>query len=154
MYGDQHEFYLTLFSNSSQALYPDNTVGAFTIELARPIELNPRYKWVVGLCEFSCPANRSDELVAGTHGLIYCNLIAAQLVGGTLARCLRTYIYPPQSHDCEYIFDNIYYLPVEDLLIKNVHVEILTLAGTRVPFESTATPAKLVLHIRRVHEWA
>ena len=31
------QFYMTLLSNASQDHYPDNTIGAFTVELARPI---------------------------------------------------------------------------------------------------------------------
>jgi hypothetical protein len=48
-------FYVTLFSNGSQTLYPDNTLSAFTIELAHPINLRLSDKWEVGLSEFTCP---------------------------------------------------------------------------------------------------
>jgi hypothetical protein len=49
-----NSFYVTLFSNGSQTLYPDNTVGAFTTELAIPIELDSEFRLQVSLCEFSC----------------------------------------------------------------------------------------------------
>jgi hypothetical protein len=67
-------------------LYPDNTVGAFTIQLAQPIELNS--KWEVRFCEFTCPpAGGSCGGGDKKHtDLIYCNLISPQLVGGSLAR--------------------------------------------------------------------
>ena len=39
MYNDPKPFYVTFFSNASQDLYPDNTVAAFTIHLAKPIDL-------------------------------------------------------------------------------------------------------------------
>jgi hypothetical protein len=56
-----NSFYVILLSNGSQTLYPDNTVGAFTTELARPIELDPEFRWQVSLCEFSCPAVQVEE---------------------------------------------------------------------------------------------
>jgi hypothetical protein len=73
-----NSFYLTLLINGSQTLYPDNTVGAFTTELVRPIELDPEFRWQVSPCEFSCPAVLAHE---GSDrcdliGLIYCDLIS------------------------------------------------------------------------------
>jgi hypothetical protein len=41
-------FYVTLFSNASQKMYPSNKIAAFTINLARPIELGTNVKWEVG----------------------------------------------------------------------------------------------------------
>jgi len=35
-----NHFYVTLFSNSSNEIYKDNTLAALTIKLAQPIELN------------------------------------------------------------------------------------------------------------------
>jgi hypothetical protein len=55
MYTDNCHFYVTLFSNALQTLYPENTLGAFTIELEQTIELDPNDRWEVALCEFSCP---------------------------------------------------------------------------------------------------
>jgi len=34
-----NHFYITLLSNASQDVYPDNTVGAFTVKLAETIDL-------------------------------------------------------------------------------------------------------------------
>ena len=60
------QFYVTLFSNASQDLYPDNTIGAFAVELARPVHLDPNTNWGVGLCEFTCPGAIGKGI-----GLIY-----------------------------------------------------------------------------------
>jgi len=49
-----------LLSNTSKNLYPDNTIAAFTAELARPVELDFSEKWEVGVCEFSYPPNSVD----------------------------------------------------------------------------------------------
>jgi len=50
---DPKNFYVTLFSNASQSLYPTNTIGAFTVEIPQPIELGPKDNSEVGLCEIS-----------------------------------------------------------------------------------------------------
>jgi hypothetical protein len=90
MYTDNCHFYITMFSTASQTLYPENTLGAFTVELEQSIEFDPNDKWEVGLCEISCPQNytRGSE-----NAIFYCELIPAHLVGSSLARCLRTFIY-------------------------------------------------------------
>jgi len=44
-------FYVTLFSNASIALYPDNTRAVFTTHLAPPFGLGTSSEWEVGLCE-------------------------------------------------------------------------------------------------------
>ena len=121
-------FYVTLFSNASQDLYPDNTIGAFTVELARPIRLGQNGNWEVGLCEFSCPPGQV-RAIGESIGLIYCELIYPQFVGSSLVRCLRTYVYP--SLDCQHKFEKVYYLPVEKQKITNIRIKILTLKGKR-----------------------
>ena len=50
---DPKHFYVTLFSNASQGLYPTNAIGAFTFELPKPNELGPNDNCGVGLCEIS-----------------------------------------------------------------------------------------------------
>ena len=35
----RNHFYVTLFSNASKEVFPDNTLTAFTIHLAQPIDL-------------------------------------------------------------------------------------------------------------------
>jgi len=52
---DPKHFYVTLLSNTSKNLYPDNTIAAFKAELARPLELIYSENWEVGVCEFSNP---------------------------------------------------------------------------------------------------
>ena len=50
---DRDHFYITLFSNTSQDMYPDNKTAAFTIHLAQPIRLDPSEICEVALCELS-----------------------------------------------------------------------------------------------------
>jgi hypothetical protein len=106
MYTDSRQFFLTLFSNVSQNLYPENTVGAFTNELAQSIEFDPNDQWKVGLCEFSCSRNFAG---GSENAIIYCDVIPAQVVGSSLARCLRTSNYPTSLG--QFVFKIIYYLP-------------------------------------------
>src|SRR5215472_5673986 len=126
-------FYLTLFSNASQKLYPNNTISAFTSNLPQPIDLGSSEHWEVGLCELTCPppnigvfAKNLPVVIGSDTAFIYCDLIAPQVVGDSLVRCLRTYIFP--SLDCQYHFKNVYY----------------------VPLEKSVTPVKIVLHFRPV----
>jgi hypothetical protein len=148
-----NSFYMTMLSNCLDP-YLDNTVGAFTTELARPIELNPEFRWEVSLCEFSCSAASVGEGSASNDfvSLIYCDLILPQPIRSSLARCLRSF---KQIFDlpCEFIFDNTYYMPVESTAaFKNIRIEIQTLTGKRVPFESSEKPPRLV-HFRRHRVW-
>jgi hypothetical protein len=86
-------------------------------------------------------------------GLIYCDFISPQPVGSSLARCLRSFIYV-YGLPCALMFDNTYYMPVESTAdLKNIRIEILTLTGNQVPFESSETPSRLVLHFRRHRLW-
>jgi len=50
-----NHFYVILFSNLSSAIYKDNTLSAFTIKLAQPIELNYAENCEVCICELTCP---------------------------------------------------------------------------------------------------
>jgi len=149
-----NHFYITLFSTSSQKIYTANTIAAFTIKLAQPIDLSPTENWEVGVCEISCPppqvGNLRPLLVVGdTNVLIYCNLIAPQLVGDRNVRVLRTFIHP--SAYCDHKFTQVYYAPVEQRNFQEIRIEFLTLAGTRVNFKDSKTPSKVVLHFRKNH---
>ena len=94
-----NNFYVTLFSNSSSAIYKDTTFSAFTIKLAQPIELNYAEKWEVRISEVTCPPPLVSTgvpmiTVGNAHVLVYRNVIAPQYIGSDMVRCLRTYIFP------------------------------------------------------------
>jgi len=80
---DRDHFYITLFSNASQHIYPDNKIAAFTIQLAQPIILDLSETWEVGLCELSF--SERQLLADITEALVYCDLIAPQLIGTTMS---------------------------------------------------------------------
>ena len=84
-------------------------------------------------------------------GLIYCDLISPQYVGGVLVRRLRTFIYPSVSGQHE--FDYVYYLHVEKRTFKNIRIEILKMTGKPAEFKSIKTPTKAILHFQRVSAW-
>jgi len=153
---DPTHFYVTLLSNTSKSLYPDNTIAAFTAELARPVELGYSDNWEVGVCEFSSPPNsvgtfKHTTVVGDTTEIIYCDLISPQYVGRALFRFMRTFIYPSLSG--QHVFDYVYYLPVDKRTFKSIRREILQLTGKPVEFKSSTTPSKVVLHFRRVSAW-
>ena len=144
---DRDHFYVTLFSNASQDIYPDNKIAAFTTQLAQPIRLNPSEIWEVGLCELSYSASHGlqkngpllNNLNVFLNALIYCDLIAPQLIGTTKLRCLRSYL-----------FQNVYYVPLEKKTFRDIRIEILNQSGELIPFNDSAIPLKVVLHFRRV----
>jgi hypothetical protein len=153
--GSDNLFYVTLLSNGSQTLYPDNTVGAFTTELAQTIELNFDFRRIVSSCKFICPTVSADGWsVNGDYiGLIYCDLVSPQTIESALARCLRSFTFT-LVQPCEFFFDNTYYMPVEcTAAFKHTCIEIMILAGERVPFESSVKPPRLVLYFRRYRLW-
>jgi len=146
---DRDNFYITLFSNACQYIYPDNKIAAFTIQLAQPITLDPSEIWEVGLCELSFSARQLR--VDNTDALVYCDLIAPQLIGTTMVRFLRTFnIIMPEDYGGKYQFENIYYVPVEKRMFPDMRIEIVNLSGEGVPFTDSKNPLKVVLHFRRV----
>ena len=149
-------FYVTLFSNGAQRVYPDNTLAAFTIPLAQRIDLGLNDDWEVGITEFSCPSNVTGKyghavaVIGDENVLIYCDLISPQFVSGNLVRYLRTFISP--SADRQHIFKNIYYVPVEKRQFQDIRIEILTTKGKRFAFKDSDKPVKVVLHFRRIRK--
>jgi len=103
---DRDHFYITLFSNASQHLYPDNKIAAFTIQLAQPIILDPSEIWEVGLCEISSPSTM--PVGDNTNALVYCDLIATQFIGTNMVRFLRAFNTTwPADYDTLYLYDNV-----------------------------------------------
>jgi len=174
---DRDHFYNTLFSNASQKIYPDNKIAALTIQLAKPITLDPAEIWEVGLCEISYPEIESvgvedhsnaevycdrfcevsySEPAAGvqdkSNALLYCDLIAPQFIGSTMVRYLRTFniVQEPESLGGEFLYENVYYVPVENRAFHNIRIELLKLFGKRKAFSKTIERDILVIcHDRR-----
>jgi len=84
------------------------------------------------------------------NALMYCDLIAPQLVGTTKVRCLRSFRFVPTDYDSEYLFTNVYYVPLEKKAFRDIRIEILNQSGDLIPFSDSQTPLKVVLHFRRV----
>ena len=118
MTSDPKQFYVTLFSNGSQELFPENTKSSFSITLTQAIDLGPNDTWEVGLCEFRYPPKFRGTvcpfmITGDTNAFIYCNLIRPQFVRKELIRCLQTIIVP--SLNDEHYFQHFYYVPVEKI---------------------------------------
>jgi len=147
-------FYVTLFSNASIDLYPDNTRAVFTTHLAHPIDLGTSSsEWEVGLCEISYGGPSNEPVKPNTHVdktmvFVYCDLVAPQFVADQNLRTLRIIQYP--SIVGEHRFQNIYYLPVEKRVFRDINIQMRLMDGSTVPFEAGILPVKMVLHFRRV----
>ena len=55
----------------------------------------------------------------------------------------------PTDYDSEYIFTNVYFVPLEKKTFRDIHIEILNQAGDLIPFSDSQTPLKVVLHFLR-----
>jgi len=146
-------FYVTLFSNPSIDLEPDNTRAVFTTHLAHPTDLGTSSKWEVGVFEISYwgPSNelvKPNTLVDKTMVFVYCDLVAPQFVADENLRTLRIIHYP--SIVGEHRFQNVYYLPVEKRVFRDINIQMRLMDGSAVPFEAVILPVKMVLHFRRV----
>lgn len=84
MNGKPNSFYVTFFSINSLKAYHDNSIGAFTVQLANGIDLVPMDgRWD---CKLSCPPPSVGTVkpalfVGKTNAIIYWNLISTQFIG-------------------------------------------------------------------------
>jgi len=147
---ERDHFYITLFSNAYQLIYPENKIAAFTIQLAQPIIIIiPSYIWEVGLWDLYFSARQL--LADNTFALVYCDRIAPQLIGTNNVRFFRTFnIIMPEDYGGEYQFENVYYVHVEKRMFRDIRIEILNLPCERVAFKDSKTPLNMVLHFRRI----
>ena len=153
---ERKHFYITLYSNASQKLYPDNTQASFTCHLAQPINLGSASDWEVGLSEVSYYPpkrvvmfkNTVVDYISTLNGLIYCDLIAPQFVGENKVRVIRPIIIWPATGI--HLFQNIYYFPVEKSEFQDIRIEIRKLNGESPEFQTADVPVKVILHFRRI----
>ena len=70
-------FSVTLLSDSSKNVYPNNTTANFQTQLAKPLHLGPG-KWEVGTCEFAYPVEILPPELSWEirQTFLYCNVIA------------------------------------------------------------------------------
>jgi len=137
---------------ASRKIYKDNTLAAFTVKLAQPIDLGTDENWEVGLCEIACPPPTAGTLkpvliVGVTNVLVYCNLISQQFVGESAVRFLRSFIF--KSDLCQNVFKEVFYIPVEQRRFQDIWIAFLTLQGKRVYFKGSKNPTKVILHFRK-----
>lgn len=91
--------------------------------------------------------SKGKYFVGDKHLLVNCDVIVPQLVGGELVRCLRTLVAPSAVN--QYTFHKVYYIPVENGLLRNIRIELITSQGKQWEFKDKRYPTKVVLHFRR-----
>ena len=134
---------ISVVSDSSHGVYPDNTISSFQIQLARSLDLTTG-TWEVGLYEVTYRTTES-EFSDNLHIFVYCDLIVPQLIGDSYTHCMRIVRYQDYHH----VFKNVYYMPVQNTYCQSVAVEILTRLDDSAPFASGAQPRIVVLHFRK-----
>jgi len=128
MEDNRRQFYVTLFSNASQDMFRSNTLASFSNQMAQYIDLGSTDEWEVGICEFSYSPPVTGylqplDVIGNRHVLIYCDLITPEIVGPHYVRSLRTKIYVSASG--EYIFKNIYYVPIEGRAFQTISISLI-----------------------------
>ena len=153
----RNHFYITLYSNASQEIYPDNKIGAFLIQLAQPVKVYPSEIREVGLSELSYSATEQvyelaplADALDNSQAMVYCDLIAPQIIGSAVVRYLRTLDILHANYDGEFLYENVCYVPAEKEMFRDMRIEILNLSGERIAFRDSKNPLKAVLHFRRV----
>jgi len=144
--------------------YPANTISSFTVQLAHDIHVDLAGDSLeVALCEFSCPppnvgSQKPPAVLYDTNAIIYCYLIASQFVSYSKFRCLRTFIPPTAFCNkvieptafCNEVFENLYYVPVEKRAFRDITILVIHTVGNAIAFTDSKTPARVVLHFRRI----
>jgi hypothetical protein len=111
----------------------------------------------VGSCELSYPVTEQVyelgplvDALDNLHALMYCNLIAPQLIGSAVIRYLRTIDILHTNYGGEHLYENVYYVPVEKRTFRDIRIEMLYLSGDRIAFRDRKNPLKAVLHLQVV----
>ena len=144
------KFYITLPSNASMTLYPNNKVNDYTTHLAQDVYFDG--KWEVNLEEITFPYNWKEEAKDdnSTPSLyLYCDWVEAQLVGETKVSLLRTVpIIGQRNSIINHEFKRDHYVTLAGSGYKrDIRIKTCNDVGESVKFES----GKLVcvLHFRR-----
>ena len=146
-------FYVTLFSNASIDLYPNNTRAVFTTHLAHPIDPGTSSsEWEVGLCEISYGGPSNELVKPNTHVdktmvFVYCELVAPQFVAGQNLRTLRIIHYPSVVGNAVF---KIFIISPWKKVFRDINIQMRLMDGSTVPFEAGILPVKMVLHFRRL----
>ena len=74
-------------------------------------------------------------------------LITPQFMSEKRVRCLRTYIHPTAF--CNHVFENVYYVPIERQMFRDIRIKIADPSGNPIAFKDSMTTAKVVLNFRR-----
>jgi len=57
-----------------------------------------------------------------------------------MVRYLRTLDIMPANYCGEFLYENVYYVPVEKKTFRDIRIEILNLSGERIAFRDSKTP--------------
>lgn len=160
-----NDFSVTLFSNDSMSIYPENEFASFTNKLFRPLELEGD-DWSVAITELYVDNNRITSI--GTHCFINTEIIKPRHVGSQYTRCLRVFHIDGGfevkriSRDAEDFFYRSNqvrkflpeFLPIENNFIDEISILLTDEDGEKIKFAnqikgSTILPTYATLQFRR-----
>lgn len=149
------EFSVTLFSNDSLAIYPENQLASFTNKLYRPIELEGN--WSVGVTEMYLNRHFGPKII--NHGFISTEIIKPRHVGSQYTRCLKVF------HITEEISNNVNsvmiacpktlfsfrpeFYPLENNFIDEISILITDEDGETLNFWANDLPTYVTLQFRK-----
>jgi len=150
-------FFVTVLSNNSLNVYPDNVQCAFTnmVNISQNIGEN----WEVGISEIylnDLPANEVLVVVDNrqtmhtmNRGLIfiYTDIIKPRCVGDKTTRCLRVLLHNGIAKMMQ--FKNIEYYQIENCHIRDISILMSDSSGYKIPFKPSAIPIYVTLHFRK-----
>ena len=134
-------FYLTLPSNASMDVFPDNKIGSYHAKHCDGLygQLS-RILGFGGGGDLKIRKTKESPYVAELHSItsiyIYCNIVQPQIVGNTMVPLLRTIPVTGNSGDViTKTFTNIQYVPVQTKSFEDIEILLRTDTGDPVPFE-------------------
>lgn len=150
-------FLVTLFSNNSLNVFPDNVQSAFTNIVNISENLNEN--WEVGISELYLNDLPTTEVLIVVDNLksmhsmnrglifIYTDIIKPRCVGDKRTRCLRVLLHNGVARMMQ--FKNIEYYPMENCDVRDISILISDSSGYKVPFKPSAIPIYVTLSFRK-----
>lgn len=137
------EFSVTLFSNNSMSIYPNNVLSSFSNKLYKPIELNGE-GWSVGIVEMYI-----NELIKPRHEhcFIYSDIIKERYCGDQYTKCMRVFHLAPKSEKI-FKFKPQYY-PIQNNFIDEISILIADEEGEKIDFIASTVPTYVTLNFKK-----
>ena len=141
------QFFITLFSNSSDNYFPENRPFRYTSILPETITLNGR--WFIGLTELEYSKKSTSEGTA-LHLAVFADIVKASITANEKCSLLR-YIPMVRSKAARRVFHtpaSINYMEVNKQVIDRISI-VIKPYGTDPESLFGAQPSRLTVHMTK-----